>query len=39
LGSGVRNGPQQEKASAKVLGGLMRAFDHYENKNETAWRA
>lgn len=27
------------ETSAEVLDGLIRAFDHYENKSETAWKA
>ena len=26
------------EASAEVLDGLVRAFDHYENKSERAWK-
>jgi hypothetical protein len=26
------------ETSAEVLGGLMKAFDHYETKAEAAWR-
>jgi len=26
------------ETSAEVLGGLMKAFQHYEKKNEAAWR-
>jgi hypothetical protein len=26
------------ETSAEVLGGLIKAFDDYEKKNETAWR-
>ena len=26
------------ETSAEVLGGLARAFEHYEQKSETAWR-
>jgi len=25
------------ETSAEVLGGLVKAFEHYENKNESAW--
>jgi hypothetical protein len=27
------------ETSAEVLGGLVKAFDHYEQKSESAWRA
>jgi hypothetical protein len=26
------------ETSAEVLGGLIKAFDHYENKTEKAWQ-
>lgn len=27
------------ETSAEVLGGLAKAFDHYESKSESAWRS